>query len=457
MTYQMIQILLIEDDPIEADLFQEILFETPDAPFVVHWRDNLAAALLQLKEGGIDVIVSDLCLPGSRGLETFHKVQTIAPRLPIILLTAFDNEQLATQAVQLGAQDYLVKGTISRSILIRALRYAIERKRLEEVLRQREERYVLATSGANEGVWDWDLKNKTIYYSAHWQVMLGYEENEITSNPDEWFSRIHKEDLLPLKREIAAHLQGMTSRLEVEYRMKHKKGVYHWMLCRAIAVRDESGQVIRLVGAQTDITRRKMEENKLRQGAMRDVLTGLPNRLAFMERLGKTLHWAQRHPKYLFAVFFLDLDAFKGINDRLGHLAGDQLLTAVAGRLRACLRTIDMVARLGGDEFVILLDDVANLHEVELVATRIQNALTIPFEVENHKLFISSSIGVTVNTRKYKYPEELLRDADIAMYQAKAAGKSKHFFFETSLLTQAPEESSGYEVVIPPKSQQFKF
>jgi diguanylate cyclase (GGDEF)-like protein len=179
-----------------------------------------------------------------------------------------------------------------------------------------------------------------------------------------------------------------------------------------------------------DITDRKAAEEKLFRDAFFDKLTGLPNRSLLLERMERALEYSKRRENYLFAVLFIDFDGFKHINDSLGHTVGDHLLTAVARRLEMLLRSADTVARLGGDEFVILLDDIEDLSHATHIAERIQRAMSTPFNLEGQDVFISVSIGITVNTSTYSQTEELLRDADTAMYRAKTAGRNRYEIFD---------------------------
>lgn len=303
-----------------------------------------------------------------------------------------------------------------------------EHKQAEKALRESEERYALAARCANEGLWDWNLKTNEVYFSPRWKSILGCEENEIGSSPDEWLSRVHSEDIDRVKTDIASHLEGNTPHLEIEHRLLHKDGTSRWMLARGLAVRDADGKTYRMAGSLTDVTDRN---------AFYDPLTRLPSRALFMDRLGHALRSAKRRKGCLFAVLFLDLDRFKVVNDSLGHIAGDQLLILVARRLQSCLRTSDTVARLGGDEFTILLDDVKELSNVRYVADRIQKELSLPFELEGKKVFSSASIGVALSATGHDHPEDILRDADTALYRAKARGRARCEVFDASMRDHA--------------------
>jgi diguanylate cyclase (GGDEF)-like protein/PAS domain S-box-containing protein len=304
-----------------------------------------------------------------------------------------------------------------------------ERMRVESALRDSEERYVLAVRGAQDGLWDWNLDTNQIYFSPRWKWMLGYGKEEIGSGPEEWFQRIHPEDLEKVKVEIFAHIEGLTKHFENEHRMLQKDGTYRWILSRGLAVRDATGKAYRFAGSQTDIVERKLIEEKLAKQAFYDPLTQLPNRALFMDRLGQALKRANRRRDYLFALLYLDLDHFKEINDTMGHLLGDQLLVAVARKLEECLRPSDTVARQGGDEFTILLDDIKDLSDATHIADRIWKELSSAFYLGGREVTISASIGIALSSKGYERPEQVLQDADTALYRAKDSGRARHEVF----------------------------
>ena len=307
------------------------------------------------------------------------------------------------------------------------------RKKVEQAPRESEERYALAARGSNDGLWDWDFRRERIYFSPRWKVMLGLNENDAGDNPEEWFARVHPEDLDRLKAEIASHLEGGGAHLETEHRMRLADGGYRWMLVRGIVLRDENGRAYRMAGSQTDISDRKLYERQLQHDALHDALTGLPNRTLFMDRLEHALARARRRPDDLFAVLFLDLDRFKLVNDSLGHLLGDRLLVEFARRMERCVRPGDTVSRLGGDEFTILLEDLASRDEAIQIAERIQAELVFPFNLGGQDVFASTSIGIALGSPDYGRADQMLRDADTAMYRAKSSGKARHEVFQKAM------------------------
>jgi diguanylate cyclase (GGDEF)-like protein/PAS domain S-box-containing protein len=321
-------------------------------------------------------------------------------------------------------------------IIAAAIGVEEERRATQESLRESEERYALAACAANDGLWDWNLKTDEMYLSSRLKLLIGYDENDLSNTSAEFFQRVHPQDIDAVKAAIAAHVEGLTPEFESEYRVLHKDGTYRWLLCRGFAARDIEGKPYRIAGSQTDITQRKQAESQLLHQAFHDPLTGLPNRLWFLERLECALERAKGE-NYLFAVLFLDLDRFKLVNDSLGHALGDQLLIAIARRLEACLRPGDKIARLGGDEFTILLEDIKDISNAIQVAERIQKQLSLPFNLNGHVVFTTASIGIALSTLSYDQPEELLRDADTTMYRAKALGRARSEIFDQTMHTQA--------------------
>lgn len=313
-----------------------------------------------------------------------------------------------------------------------------EQQQAQNALRESEARYALAARGASDGLWDWNLQAGHIFYSDRWKEMLGYASNEVTTNPDEWFHRVHKDDQEPLNSAIVQHLEGITPQFEIEFRMSNKGGEFCWFLCRGLCIKDHLGQASRMAGSLTDINHRKQVEAQLHQGAFYDSLTGLANRSLFLDRLESAIRRSKRRGVDKFAVLFLDLDRFKNVNDGLGHSVGDELLVSFAKRLLECVREQDTVARLGGDEFAILLEDIDGVGDATLVASRIQSMLTRPFVLsDNNEIYTSTSIGITTSLTSHHTPKNFLRDADTAMYQAKNAGRNCYAIFDKEMHLKA--------------------
>jgi diguanylate cyclase (GGDEF)-like protein/PAS domain S-box-containing protein len=221
-----------------------------------------------------------------------------------------------------------------------------------------------------------------------------------------------------------------------ELKVRTRSGRILDCLLSSRAMRDDAGGVVGYQGVIHDITDRKHAERQLIHNAFHDPMTGLPNRALFMDRLERLIRHTKRHREFCYAVLFLDLDRFKLINDSFGHLVGDELLNLVARRLQTCIRQEDTVARLGGDEFGILLDAVLDVTDATRVAERIAESLSVPFEIEGHEVSTSASVGITLSSVSHLYPEDVLRDADTAMYRAKAIGTAQYEVFDKDMHAQ---------------------
>jgi diguanylate cyclase (GGDEF)-like protein/PAS domain S-box-containing protein len=276
-----------------------------------------------------------------------------------------------------------------------------------------------------------------IRFSAQWRNIIGLAPTGTTGSPDEWFDRVHPEDLESLKRAVDAYLAGNSEELIHQHRLRHEDGTYRHVLCRGNVVRGPRRRAIRLGGSLTDVTERAEAEQSLRDSGSRDPLTGLCNRAVFVEALGHRLLALKKRLGGHFAVLFLDLDRFKVINDSLGHLVGDELLIGVSRRLESCLREGDALARLGGDEFAIFLNELRDEGQATAIAFRIEDAFSTAFQIGGREVFTSTSIGIAFSAFRYNSPDEIMRDADTAMYHAKARGKARHEVFDANMHAEA--------------------
>lgn len=314
-----------------------------------------------------------------------------------------------------------------------------ERKRAAEALRESEERFALAASGTSDGLWDWNVATGEVFYSPHFNAMLGLGPGDLGQDLEGWLARVSPEDRTRLGDALHRQAEGAPEELELEYRIRHADGNILWMHCRGGAVRGADGRVTRVAGAQRDITERKESEELLKHDTFYDGLTGLPNRALFMDKLRAASEKQISGEAYDFALLVIDVDRFQFVNDSLGHIIGDQLIIALAHRLKSCLRPADTLARLGGDEFAILLEEVRAHTDAARIADRIHQDLERPFELCGHEIFATASIGIAPSTAACDSPEVMLRDADTAMHRAKTKGRARHEVFHASMHTHAVE------------------
>ncbi len=422
------RILVVDDEVLNRDVCVRRLERKG---FLAVAASSGYEALEKLREQSFDLVLLDYMMPGLSGLDLlrFLRQSWSQQDLPIIMATAITDSHSIAEALDEGANDYITK-PIDFSVAMARIRSQLSRKRAEAALRQSEERYALAARGANDGLWDWDLTDNRIYYSPRWKEMIGFAEDELSQDPVEWTSRVLETDRERVNHILRGHIEGGSPTFECDYRILHRDGSYRWMSTRALAVRNDSGQAIRMVGSQSDVT------DKI----TRDSLTGLANRLLFDARLEGALQRFRHDTRQSFAVLYLDVDRFKLINDTLGHAAGDSLLHEVAIRLRESVRDIeissrpdsDIVARLGGDEFAILLYGIGE-HQAEKACKRLATAMRPVFRLPDNEVYCSVSVGVVLATEAYESHPQLLRDADTAMYAAKSKGGGRWAIFEPAM------------------------
>jgi diguanylate cyclase (GGDEF)-like protein len=263
--------------------------------------------------------------------------------------------------------------------------------------------------------------------------MLGLPAGSNVGAPADWFGRVHPDDRAELKAALEAHLAGTIEPFEHTHRILHEDGSYRRFACRSVASRGNGKRQVRIAGSLSELAPAPAGAVATTAVSL-DPLTGIGNRAMFVELLGRRLDaFTQGRSSFVFAVLYLDLDRFKVVNDHLGHMAGDELLTAVARRLESCLRQGDALARLGGDEFAILLNELGDVNQANAIAFRMQAALNAPVSIGGREMFTSASIGIACGPGHYTNPEEILRDADVAMYHAKSHGKSRHEMFDAAM------------------------
>ncbi len=441
------RVLALEDTESDVLLLQAYLPEDEYEVDVVGTLRELLARIRGFSRASVlrngiaprawDVLLIDLCVPDSEGVATVAAVRAAAPWLPIVVQSAFGEVDIGVEALRAGAEDYLTKGRFDADLLRRALRYAVERKAGQRALRDSEERYAISVRGAKDGIWDWDLREGTVYFSERWKALLGYSNADIPGSPDAWFDLVHPEDRELLAAAISAHVEGLSDQLEHEYRALHCDGSVRWVLTRGMALRTSDGRAYRMAGSLTDITDRRQAADRLRHAALHDKLTALPNRALCLNRLGQAMRRCRRDPTHKFSVLFIDIDRFKLINDSLGHARGDELLRKFSRRIEQLVRPGDTFARLSGDEFCIVLESVGSLEQADVVAQRIERALRSPFDVLGHEVFVSTSIGIAEGSPNHRCPSDIIRDADLAMYRAKRNGKARHEVFDAGLHDKA--------------------
>jgi diguanylate cyclase (GGDEF)-like protein/PAS domain S-box-containing protein len=372
-----------------------------------------------------DLVLMDIILKGE--MDGVQTAETIHARLgiPVIFLTACADEKTLHRAKVTEPFGYMIKPFEERE-LHSHIEIALYKHRMEQQLRESEERYSLATQGANDGLWDWDIRSQEIYFSPRWKSMLGFADNQIGKSPMDWFGRIHPADRASVEKSIAGHLKGEVGHFECEYRILDADGTYRWVLCRGLARRDGSGKAYRMAGSQTDITERKVY----------NPLTGLPNQILFVDRVEQALRCVKANTKN-FAVAVIEIQEVKTIASSLGHVIADRLVGQAARKIQACLSTNDTAAHLGNDDFVFLFEDVGDGKQAAIAASRLHRALEEPFQIDGQTIYVTAHVGIVVCNHEYAQPEELIRDAYAAMQRAKTEGKNHFEIFNTKMRSSA--------------------
>ena len=468
------KILVVDDKPENLQLLSDALdCEEYEVKCVI----NGEMALIVANSVVPDLILLDVVMPGLDGYQVCEKLKADKKTqdIPIIFLSANNNSVDRVKALNAGGADYINKPFQINEVLLRIknqlqlkaaqkeilklnteleqrilerttqleeanekLRFEIqEREAITQLLKESEEKLEGILNSLEEVVWSADLATSNLLFlNPAATKVYGRSVAELLENPDLRLESIHPEDRDRVELSLASSLNHSN---DLEYRIVQPNGEIRWVWERSRLIYDNDGTKKRRDGIICDITERKKVEEELSFEAKHDSLTNLPNRAAFIERVEQTLNYCQKNPEHLFAVLFIDLDRFKIINDSLGHLIGDELLTYVAQVLTTCSRTDDYVARLGGDEFTILLTTIETIDDANIIAERIQAKLTTPVCLQGHTVFTSASIGIVMGDRKYEDSAAILRDADIAMYRAKADGKARHEIFDEEMYAQTKE------------------
>lgn len=415
---QAVKLLVVEDSTQHVRILKELLSETPQRTFVCEVASTRAKAMKSIAEGEFDCILLDLALPDSDGLDTLRSVHSAAASTPIVVLSVTSEPQLGLPIVRAGAQDALVKWEFDSRLLERVVLHAMERKRLElEVckkateLRGSEARLRRIIESNSDGMLVVNQRGVVQFLNPTAEGLLGNNKKQL----------IGKLCDLPLGA------PNSPSQLEIE----RASGEPLLLDVRTTAIQwhGSSASLVTL----RDITQYTRLKHRLAHNASYDQLTGLPNRQSFINRLSDVFERWSRNPSKYYAVFLVDLDRFQLINDSFGHPVGDSVLAIVARRLTSVLRPGDMVARVGGDEFTVLSEDVQRPAVVEVIATRILECLKEPLPIADQNVFPSASIGLALFSHEHQSGEDVLRDADTAMFRAKSKGGGCCCIFEQTM------------------------
>lgn len=444
MTKKSIELLLIvEDNPGDARLLQEMFREDTGPTSKLMHVSSMAEAERYLSQNSVDIILLDLGLPDAQGLEAVRRARLAAPRVPLVVLTGLDDQLLATQALQEGAQDYLIKGQVELRLLLRALRYAVERKSMEDALFIEKERAQVTLNCIGDAVACTDLQGNVSYLNIVAEKMTGWTLPEACGKPMPEVLQIldaATRKAIPNPMELALR-QNQAMHLPASCILLRRDGTETPIEDSVAPIHDRARHATGAVIVFRDVSAARSMALEMTHLAQHDFLTGLPNRVFLNDRVTQAIALAPRHMKKV-AVLFLDLDGFKHINDSLGHPIGDRLLQSVAKRLVDCVRGTDTVSRQGGDEFVVLLSEMEASEDAAIGARRMLQAVAEAHSVDHHDLHVTTSIGVSVFPDDGLDAETLIKNADTAMYQAKENGRQSYQFFKPSMNVRAVERQS---------------
>ena len=429
-----LNVLIADDDEDMRDLLAAVILSRGHKVTVA---EDGASALRHYEETRHDLLIIDWLMPTLDGLQLCRAIrdEPNGERPVIIMMTGQTASEHLQEAIAAGADDYIhkpISGTlleIRLAVAERIVRNRQERMQAVNALRASEERYALATRGANDGIWDWDLQTQEIFCSERLMAILNIDGDHEIINPEIWRSHIHPDDIELVEQAIREHIKGTTDNIAVEYRIVREDGGYRWVLARGLTVRDNKGWAYRMAGSLTDITVRKL----------RDALTGLPNRALLMDRIDSAIARVRRNEDDVFAVLIVGIDGFKNLNHALGHNAGDRLLTQVAKRLQTLVGPNTTLAYLGGDEFSVILEEVASLPRLVRQVQAIKASFDDPFILGVQPIVLSAGIGVTTSRVEHETAGDFLRAADVAMRRAKRAGRGQYEIFDADMGRQAQQ------------------
>jgi len=436
------KILLIENDPVVADKICAPLAAAGSGSFDVEWVRTLSEGIERLSKRGVAAVLLELSLPDSRGIETFDKLFSVAPDIPILIL-GNGNEGLAKEAVGRGAQDYLLAGHFDSYSLPRALRNAIERKAVEDALYLEKERAVVTLNSIGDAVLCTDISGHITYLNLVAETMTGWQREEAIGKPlAEVFRIIDGATRKPARdpMEMAVE-QDRTVGLTMNCILIRRDGFESMIEDSAAPIHDRVGNVLGAVIVFHDVSAARAMSLKMKHSAQHDLVTNLPNRLLLNDRITQAIAMARRQNRSI-ALIYLDLDRFKCINDSLGHVTGDKLLQSVSRRLLTSVRASDTVSRQGGDEFVILLSEITYPEHATTSARKILLSLNAPHSIGGQDLNIDGSIGISVYPEDGEDAETLINNADMAMYHAKESGRNNIQFFKAEMNLKAVERQS---------------
>lgn len=357
-------------------------------------------------------------------------------RTPMVVIVegpAAQRSVLRRAAQEAGACDCLLRSELSTPLLEAAVSHARNLGSYDARLSELRERFSLAIRGAKDGMWEWDLVRQRVFYSQRWRELLALDGESIRPTIESWLSRVHPQDVERLRSDLDNHLNGLTPIHENEHRIRDGAGKWRWVMSRAVIHRNAANKVVRMAGSLTDVTPYRLREQELRQQSRHDATTNLPDRRVFHEHLARAVELARAHDDFTFVVLLVEVDRLGQIRDSFGVAAADELVAAIAKRLRGCLRPEDHLFRFGPEQLAILLEDIEDASHGTHIADRIHDAVAEPLELAGQTTFTTVSIGMTSSAHGYVRVEELVADVSAAVDTARDRGRNRHEIYDTSM------------------------
>ncbi len=439
MTVKPVTVLVVDDNQTNLDLLERRLIRKD---FQVDTADGGKLAIEKALSGDYDLILLDIQMPEVSGLDVLVELRKKfdAVSLPIIMVSAKNESESMVEAISLGANDYITK-PIDFPLAFARIQTHLNVRNYHQALKKSEERYSLAFTGANDGLWDWDIEAGSIYFSDRWKEMLGYGPDEIEGTPDDWFKLIHPDELDDLKKAIDAHLNGDNLALIHEYRALHKDNSFRWFMTRGVASHDDDEKPVRLSGSQTDITQHKAY----------DPITGIPNQVLFLDRLEWAMNKHNRRQGGRFAVILIKIERLADIRNTLGPVKSEQILAQMAGKLNESLRTEDSVSRFEEGktatlsrfdeaDFALQLEDCGDENQITRLGERILQDICEPYVIDGEEFTLSCSMGVTyISGETETSAETIISNAGTALTRATAKGTNHFEIFDQKMQQRAFE------------------
>ena len=428
------QILIIDDDIVTLRLLSHILRHQGEVLTATDTNQGLSLAQ-QIRP---DLILLDLEMPDMNGFDFYARLKNDPTLIfiPVVFITGKSDLDSKTYAFELGAVDFIVKPFTPSIVQARIGNLLRNKRQTDDALRHSESRWQFALEGADLGVWDWFVPGDTLFLSTRLNAILGDQQpSNRTVEFQDWLRLIHPDDREKFNTAIGQHIDGQSVAFRCEFRVQCQGGYFLWVLSQGkVMERTADGQPIRVIGTLADVSDRKESEERMIHLAFYDGLTDLPNRSRMISLLQKAMTDSERSGMSG-ALLLIDLDNFKLINDTHGHIIGDCLLNEVARRLRLNLREVDTIARLGGDEFVVMLENISQtetlaIRQATTVGNKLVRQFNQPFVLNEHHVYCTISLGMVLFRGREQTSEELLKRADIALYEAKRAGRNTLRFFD---------------------------